>query len=244
MATLAMEANRRSYVDDQSFFTRMAWILSGVIVVAFAQHAALGRVDIPQVPVWVHLHALVMLAWLALLVTQNRLAGAGQLATHRRLGRIGALLVCALVALNAYTSVMALALHRWPPFFSASYFLALNAVDAAAFAGLIYLAIRHRRKTETHRRLMIGGTIVILEPAFGRLLPMPLIGGEIGEWLIMIIQLGIVATIAMHDRRTLARVHGATIGIAATVVVGHVLVALAAYSDPVIRLAESITGGA
>lgn len=243
MATVAAGPASSSYSASQPFFVKLAWILSAIIVIGFAQNAALGRVNIPAVPIWVHFHGLAMLAWLALFVTQNRLAASGNLALHRRLGRIGAVLLCAIAVLAVFTAVMSLKLHRFPFFFTAPYFLALTSIDTLAFAGLVFAGIANRAHTETHRRLIAGGTIVILEPAFGRLLPMPLIGGETGEWIVMLVQLGFVAAIAWHDRRTLGRVHGATLAVAAVIVLSHVAVSLASRSGPVIALAARIAGG-
>ena len=242
MATVAAAPASSSYATSQPFFVRLAWILSAIIVIGFAQNAALGRVDIPAIPVWVHLHGLLMLAWLALFITQNRLAASGNLALHRRLGWVGAFLVCAIVGVACFTGVMSLALHRFPPFFSAPYFLALTLVDTLAFGGLVLAGVTNRRETETHRRLIMGGTIVILEPAFGRLLPTPLIGGELTEWIIMLIQLGVVGLIARNDRKTLGRVHPATFSVAVVIALSHVVVSLAAKSGPVIALAHRIAG--
>lgn len=243
MATVAAVPAPSSYVASQSFFVKLAWVLSAIIVIGFAQNAALGRVDIPAVPVWVHLHGLAMLAWLGLFITQNRLAASGNLALHRKLGWAGAFLVFAIVGLALFAGLMSLVLHRSPPFFTAPFFLMLTAVDTLSFAGLVWAGVVNRRHTETHRRLIAGGTIVILEPAFGRLLPAPLIGGELTEWLILVIQLGILAVIGAHDRRTLGRVHPATLWVTAVIVLGHAVVSLASRSAPVIALANHITGG-
>ena len=241
MATQAYTAPS-SYRADQGFFVRLAWILAAIIVIGFAQNAALGRVNIPAVPVWVHFHGLLMLSWLALLVTQNRLAAAGNLALHRRLGWAGAFLVCAIVGLACFTGVMSLALHRYPPFFTPSFFLALTLTDTMAFGGLVFAGIANRRETEAHRRLMLGATIIILEPAFGRLLPAPILGGEMTEWITMVIQLGFVLAIARHDRRTLGRVHPATVSVGIVVALAHIVVTLAARSPWVIALAGRIAG--
>lgn len=239
MATLVAGHESGSYSSDQPFFVKLAWILAAIIVFGFAQNAALGRVDIPAVPIWVHLHGLAMLGWLTLLVVQNRLAASGNLALHRTLGWLGAFLVCAIVGLACFSGVMALALHRVPPFFPDAYFLALTQIGTLTFAGLIFAGIANRRDTQTHRRLMLGGTIGILEPALGRLLPMPILGLT-GEWIIMAIQLGFVGVMALHDRKTLGHVHPATFSVALVMALYHVVISLAAQSAPVISLAERI----
>jgi hypothetical protein len=242
MATLAAGSGPASYRANQSFFVKMAWLLVAIIVIGFTQNAALGRVDIPAVPVWVHLHGLLMLTWLGLFVTQNRLAASGNLALHRKLGWIAAFVVCAIFGLACFTGVMSLKLHRFPFFFTAPFFLSLVFVEAFGFAGLVFAGIASRADTESHRRLMMGSTILILEPAFGRLLPMPLIGGETSEWIVLAIQLAFVGAIALQDRRTIGMVHRATFAIGMVIALEHVLVSLAARSGPVIALAAQLTG--
>jgi len=242
MATLAQGAGAQPVLAGQSFFVKLAWILSAVIVFAFAQNAALGRVDIPRVPVWVHLHGLAMLVWLGLFVNQNRLAAAGNFALHRKLGRVSAFVVCLIVGLTSFAGVRAVALHRQPPFFEPAFFLMLTQLGAVCFGGLVLAGIANRRDTETHRRLMAGATIVLTDAALGRLVPFPLLGGERGEWLTTALMLGIVALIARHDRRTLGRIHPATVWVGMVILLAHVVISLAAKAPPVVALAARIAG--
>jgi hypothetical protein len=82
----------------------------------------------------------------------------------------------------------ALAGERQPPFFSRSYFLALTMVERVVFAAVAAWGVSLRRRTEWHRRAMLGALVVILEPALGRVLPMPLMNGW-GEWTIVALQI-------------------------------------------------------
>src|SRR3546814_9908486 len=68
------------------------------------------------------------------------------------------------------TGIASLVLNRFPPFFTPPHFLALTVTESLVFGAMVAWAIRRRRATDWHRRLMIGATIVILEPALGRLL--------------------------------------------------------------------------
>jgi hypothetical protein len=237
MATLANGAAR-----EQPFFLRMIIGMSVIIVIGFAQFAARGFVNVGTAPLWVHLHGAIMIAWLALLVFQSSLVQRGNLMLHRQLGVIGVVLAAGVVALGSFTGLRAIALHRVPPFFSDAYFLALTQLGLLAFAGLVIAAVANRHRPEWHRRLMLGAVILILEPAFGRLLPMPLLGAW-GEWLIMVIQLGAVALVALHDRRRFSAVHPATIAVALVVIALHVAVTLAATSGPVVAYASALAAG-
>ena len=133
-------------------------------------------------------------------------------------------------------------LGRFPPFFSPPYFLTLTAIESLVFGLMVWAAVRRRNRTDWHRRLMIGATIVILEPALGRLLPMPLMIGW-SDLPIGLIQLGVVGIIALYDRRTLGSVHPATKAIAAIVIAVRVVIYLLALTPPVIALADRLVGG-
>lgn len=223
------------------FWHRMAIGLAIFIVVGFLQFALRGFVDPVAAPFWVHVHGVAMLSWLALLIVQPTLVSRDNLALHRKLGWAGAALAILITCLGIFTGVASLVLNRFPPFFPPPYFLALTVVESLVFGLMVWAAVRRRHTTAWHRRLMIGATIVILEPALGRILPMPLMIGwsDIPSGLI---QLGVVGIVALYDRRTLGRVHPATKAVAAIVIAVRVTIYLLAMMPPVIALAERLAG--
>lgn len=236
MATLAGGATR-----DKPFFLRMIIGIALIIVLGFAQFAARGFVNFGTAPLWVHLHGVVMLSWLGLLIYQSSLIQRGNVMLHRRLGVLGIVLAAALVVLGMFTGLRAIALHRAPPYFSDAYFLALTQVDLVIFAGTVVAAVANRHRPEWHRRLMIGALVLLMEPAFGRLLPMPLLGIW-GEWVVMALQLATLAIVAQHDRQRFVGIHPATIVSALIVVFAHVAVTLASLTPFFIERAAEIAG--
>jgi hypothetical protein len=237
MATTAPGA-----VRAERFWQRMAIGLALFIIIGFLQFALRGFVDPMAAPFWVHLHGVAMLAWLGLLIVQPTLVSRDNLPLHRRLGWIGASLALLIAGLGIFTGLASLVLHRFPPFFAPPYFLVLTTVEALVFGLMVWAAVRRRHTTDWHRRLMIGATIVILEPALGRILPLPLMIGW-SDIPIGLIQLAVVGIIALHDRRTLGRVHPATKAIAAIVIAVRITIYLLAMTPPVIALADRLTGG-
>ncbi|WP_421836509.1 adenylate cyclase [Novosphingobium sp.] len=233
-----------SYLTDQRFFTRLAQVLAGLIVFGFLQWALRGFVNPVRTPLYIHTHGLAMLGWLGTIVTQNRLAGSGNLALHRRLGWASLALVLAIVGLGSFAGRMALAAHRVPPFFTDSYFLALTHVEVAVFALTVGVAIAMRRQTQWHRRLMIAATVILMEPALGRLLPMPLLGQVGGGWLEAALQVGFLGIMARHDGKMLGRVHPATLLGMGLVVAVHALIQLLAGMPMVAAYAEAIARSA
>lgn len=238
----ALRTAPSSYRSDQGFFVAYAAVLALVIVFGFAQFALRGFSNPMTAPWWVHLHGLVMLGWLGLLVTQNVLAQSGSLALHRKLGRMSAVLVVAIVALGSFTAFKALQLHRQPPFFTPAYFLGLSNIGVMLFAGMVAWAVVLRRDTQWHRRLMLGATVLLLEPAFGRLLPMPLLMPW-GEWVTMLLQLGFIAVLMRHDLRTLGAIHPASRACALLIVASHIAFELFSRLPAAQAFASSIAAG-
>ena len=236
-----MAINAEGAARAELFWHRMAIGLAVFIVLGFLQFALRGFVDPVAAPFWVHLHGVAMLAWLALLIVQPTLVSRDNLALHRRLGWAGAALAILITCLGIFTGIASLVLNRFPPFFTPPYFLALTTVESLVFGLMVWAAVRRRHTTAWHRRLMIGATIVILEPALGRILPMPLMIGW-SDIPIGLIQLAVVGIIAVYDRRTLGRVHPATKVIAAIVIAVRITIYMLAITPPVIALAERLAG--
>ncbi|MFM5932446.1 MAG: adenylate cyclase [Novosphingobium sp.] len=229
-------------LDDAAFFRKITTVLVVVIVLGFAQNALLGRAAYAYSLIWPHVHGAVMLAWLALHGFQARHAAAGNLAMHRKLGWLGAFLAVAVVGTMSYSGIAALRSGNVPPFFAPAYFLALTQVGAVVFGGLVFAAITRRSQSDYHRRLMTGALILLLNPALGRILPMPLMGGW-GGWACLAIELLVVAVIAAHDTRKLGRIHPSTAMVGAILAMGEVLVALSATSPVIQGIAADIAGG-
>ncbi|MDE2411276.1 MAG: hypothetical protein KGM18_05810 [Sphingomonadales bacterium] len=236
MATLAQPATR-----EADFYRNMAIGLSAFILFGFAQFAARGFVDYRNVPLIVHVHGMVMVGWLGLLVTQASLVARDNMALHRKLGWFAALLATLIAPLAIGVCVTAIRVGMAPPFFTSPYFLALVSIEGLLFSATVWWAIARRKQTDWHRRLMIGANVMLMEPALGRILPMPLIGGEAGEFVALGVQLVVIGLLLRHDRATLGRVHPATVAATLLVIAGHAAVTIGArtpfYVDLAARLA-------
>ena len=228
-----------SFLADQKFFTRMALIMIAVIFVGFIQFSLRGLVDWSGAYAGVYIHGFLMLAWLILLAGQNVLIQNRNFALHRKLGWLAVPIVVGVLPTGFYTGYMAVLLDRVPPFFSDPYFLALTFIQTSVFGVMVLRGVAWRKQTQWHRRLMMGATFIVLEPAFGRLLPMPIIGQQ-GGWLIVLIQLGFVAWMGAHDRKTLGSVHPATIIAGFLLIIVHSIVQLLAITPAWQAVATSI----
>ncbi|QGN56523.1 hypothetical protein GKE62_16690 [Novosphingobium sp. Gsoil 351] len=231
----------RALDAESAFFARYATGLAIFIFIAFAQFDLRGMAPLSKFGWEIHAHAAVMVAWLGLTVAQPWLAASGNRALHRRLGWISLVVLATLPVVGSLAGTAALRDGIVPPFFTPAYFLALVNVGVVLVAAMVLWAVALRRRSDWHRRLMIGSTALLLEPALGRTLPMPLMGGW-GEWVALAIQLGALAFLVGHDRRTLARVHPATLAAMLVIVIDHLLVETLSQFPPMIVLAAGIAG--
>jgi hypothetical protein len=248
MATTAQDSGyvkrrpARGFMADQPYFTRFTICLAIFIVFGFVQFSLRGFVDVRSAPLLTHLHGGLMLAWLGVTIAQNVLVGRDQLSVHRKLGWMACALVAGIAVIGVSVGFNAVAGDRGPPFFSTPYFLALTIIEPLAFAGVVAWGVTLRRSTQWHRRLMLGATIIILEPALGRLLPMPLMGAW-GEWTILALQVLVLTILARHDHKVLGKAHPATISLMAIVVIVHLSVSLLSIVSPFAAFAEAVAAG-
>ena len=173
MATVA-QAPLSPSVGDERFFLRSAIIMAAIIVAGFSFQLAMGRSTFAS-PVRVHAHAILFMGWVAIYLTQNILVANGRIGLHRRLGWLAAVWMVPMVVSGFFVTAMMVRNGTAPFFFQPLQFLIFDPVTVTGFAGLTLAAILLRRRTEWHRRLHFCGLALLLGPAFGRLLPMPLI---------------------------------------------------------------------
>lgn len=216
----------RGYMADQGFYTRFAIFLSLFIVLAFGGFALSGLGNPAPAPLIVHAHAVLMLAWLGMYILQSSLISAGQVTVHRKTGWLSLAVALAAMLTGAATGIHAVDSGRVPPFFTNAFFMALTSVGVILFAAVVTLAVIKRREVQWHRRLMIGSGVLISEPAFGRVVPLPLTGQSLGELIILGLQLALVGILARHDVKILGRVHPATLVVALALVTHHLAIEL------------------
>lgn len=157
---------------EARFFLVMAWCMALMVVAGFAFNLAMGRSSF-AVPFPYHFHAAVFFGWTALYVLQNTLVFRGNIALHRRLGKLALLFVPLIVLAGLWLTLTALRFRGGPPFFGQAEFLFVNICQLLAFAGLVGWAIGQCRHTDWHRRLMYGGMATLCSPGLARLLPLP-----------------------------------------------------------------------
>jgi hypothetical protein len=205
MATLGGAQSRAS--DADNFFRILAIIMAFTVVAGFSVQYLAGRSSFGARTL-VHVHGLAFMAWVGLFVAQAWLATHGPISLHRRLGWIGAGWILVLVLLGSVITIDVIQRGTTPFFFQPQNFLIANPFSAIMFAALAWTAIRLRRHTDWHMRLHICAMTTIIGPAFGRLLPMPLLIPYAFEMAGIVSLVFPVAGI-VHDLRKYGHVHPA-----------------------------------
>lgn len=231
-------------VSEQRAWRRQAWLTGGmalIFVAGFSMQLLMGRSSFAA-PAVVHFHALIFFGWVALSTVQAGLAAGGGMRWHRPLGWLGAAWV--LVMMLAGTAVMLAVVRtgRTPFFFQPQPFLIQNLATLLCFAGLTGAAIMLRRDTGWHRRLHLCALACLMGPAFGRLLPMPLMMPYAFE-IALLPGLAFPAWLAWREAREDGAVHPAWIPGIAALPFTILLATLLAHAAPGDALYSRVVAG-
>lgn len=220
---MATSPAERYQLENRLYF-RTAIALSILIVAGFSLSNVIGITNFIAAPASTKLHGTIMAALVVLFLVQNILGTGRNLALHRKLGYFGIGLAIAAVLTAWNTAFVTTAFDRAPPVFSPPYFLAMTLVQPVFFGAMVVLAITYRKKTDWHRRFMLGSLMLVLEPAIGRLeiiATVMAMGGpeqalpflSTNTWFIpmldLCVQLIIIGLVMLGDRAIRGSVHPA-----------------------------------
>jgi hypothetical protein len=148
-----------------------ALILAGIMFVGFAKNYYFRTwIGTRPITFMVHVHGLIMTAWIVLFVVQTLLVANRRTDLHRKLGIAGTILASIVVALGLYT-IAAQIIRRHPHINVERFttlFVAFDGLSLLLFGGLVVTAVRVRLRPQSHKRLMVMAMVSLLPPAFGR----------------------------------------------------------------------------
>jgi hypothetical protein len=201
---------------DRRFFSGMAIAAALVVFLGFAPTYFLKAwFGTPALPMFLHLHGVLMTSWLLLLFIQNRLVAMRRTDVHRRLGVAGAFLAAAIVSVTVVSAIIALRIPLGLARFDPTAVLA-SLGSMVQFAGFVAVALLMRRNPDAHKRLMFLGTAVLLTASVGRLIGsrlFVLLGGP--SVLIPVTVYAVcdafLAVMIVYDLATRRRVHSSLI---------------------------------
>ena len=239
MATMA--GPRALARGDDGFFLTMAFVMAGTIFGAFSMHLAMGRSSFDAPPV-VHGHAIVFMGWVVIYVAQNWFATRGPIALHRKLGWLACAWLILMIVMGTAVTIFDVRRAHTPPIFQPLHFLVFDPLSIIGAAALFFAGVSLRRQTDWHRRLNYCGMAMLTGPAFGRLLPMPLlIPWAYHAALLCTFVFPVVGIIA--DQRRDGRVHPAWIWGLGAMLMTELLTDLITYSPIGLSLYQAVASG-
>ena len=168
MATTTPNFHRR--ISDRPLYLAAAILIPLVVLAGFARTYFLkGFFGTPPLPSFiVHIHGVVMTAWVLLFIVQVTLVAKRRTKIHMRLGILGAILSALVVVVGILTALYAAARGATPgppPLV----FLIIPLGDMVVFGILAGAALYFRKRLDIHKRLMLLAAAAMLPPAIARI---------------------------------------------------------------------------
>jgi hypothetical protein len=156
---------------DRPFYTGMAIAAAVVVFAGFAPTYFLrANYQTTPLPTYLQVHGVLFTTWIALFIAQTSLVAARRTNVHRRLGWAMAALAVVMVVVGTTAGIWSMRRQVEAGLAQqAQAFLTTPLFSMVAFAAFVAAAIRLRRDSQTHKRLMLLATISILDAAVARL---------------------------------------------------------------------------
>lgn len=163
-------------MGDRRLFLTAAILFALIVVIGFARTYYLKSffAPLPLPSLLVHIHGIVMSAWVGLFVTQVFLIRSHNVELHKKVGIAGVGLACVVVVVGFFTAISAATngTASFPPNVPRLAFLVVPMFDLLMMVLLFGGAIYFRRSPAKHKRLMLLTAINLLPPALARF-PIP-----------------------------------------------------------------------
>lgn len=220
-----VEAPARQRSVFRSFLMYQAWFFVLVAIIGFAPSAFKFFAGKMSLPWTVHVHGVVMMAWMLGYAAQTTFAARGDLTSHRVWGArltwlAGAVLFVMALAVAGLLRRFDPSLTHMPTLYDV---FAIQMVSIVWFAVFVTWGLLARASAEWHRRLMTFGTLVLLQAAADRMDWLPDESVPM-YWRSAFRLYAVMTPMIAFDLLTLRRLHPATLSCAAIVFVGHVFV--------------------
>lgn len=165
---------RQQTANAEAFYAWSATAMALVVVAGFSLQAFMGRSSFAARPL-VHVHGVIFMGWVMLFTAQAWLAVQGPHSAHRTLGRLSAAWMALMMVMGFWITIDVVQRGLTPFFFQPQHFLIANPFNLVMFGVLVAAALHFRHQRDWHMRLQLCAMAALLGPAFGRLLPMPLL---------------------------------------------------------------------
>ena len=187
------------------FYRLMALSFIAVSLVAFSTGFIKGDLAARFREPWVQIHAAAFIAWQFLFLWQTMLIAADRRALHRRFGIALAMLAVVMIGIAIQAGLWGFAKNGHPVGALSVLYAAIPHVDMILFTAFVCLALAFRKKSDTHKRLMVLAAIALMDAVAGRLPAL----WRIGPWAHFVVQDAFVVAGIAYDWIYFRRVHPA-----------------------------------
>ena len=230
MATVAMSRAIRR--PGALYFPVVTTLLLGLSLLAFADNLFTDVHQPSNSDPQMVVHGLFGAAWVGLFAIQAWLIYFGRIALHRQLGQWVFLVGAGLVLSTLYLFVSKF--HGWAAMEPE---VLANRLLLPVFVVCAGLAYTRRNRRDWHKRLLLIGTMALLEPVLARIydpLTGPFLPAKMSETLDTLLYLSylssswlaLIGSLWLYDRVTLGRIHRVTLVGSGAIVAINVLVYL------------------
>lgn len=170
MTATTLEAERTAVRGARYFYVWMAGACAAIAFLGFAPtywtRVATGSFNAAPI---VHIHGLLFSAWTLFFFGQAWLVARGEIVRHRAMGLVGISLATAMCIIGVLTAMRSMAKAAELGAALAGREFAIVSLSAIVFFAIVVaLAIANVHKPDTHKRLMLLGTVSLLQAAVAR----------------------------------------------------------------------------
>lgn len=169
-----MPGSAEAVIPDTRRLQRLfLWVALGIAAVAVAGFARSyylkSLFGTRPLTLAVHVHGLIMSAWLVVFVMQTWLIAIRRTLWHRQLGIAGALLAALIIPYGIALTVLALQREIQAHVLGKMHFLLLiNVVNLLLFGAFVGSGLLLRSRADVHKRLMLLAAVALVAPAAAR----------------------------------------------------------------------------
>jgi hypothetical protein len=185
--------------NERLFYCGMALLATAAVVIGFGPswfmrgYITSSRPLTPLAPLVV-VHAVALTAWMVVFITQAGLISTRQHKLYMRLGIATVGLAVVIVMTGLLTGARQASLGSGPPGIPPLTWFATPFLDMVVFTGLVAGGYVYRRDPQTHKRLMLCATLLMLQPGVGRMaLPDTMLGPELGTLIAFLVATPLLA---------------------------------------------------
>jgi hypothetical protein len=187
------------------FFVSMAILFPILVALGFVPDYQMMAQENIQLHWFLHVHGLIMTAWLGIFLTQTLLIAKDNLKLHRQLGQIGFVFGILVLASLLGITVRALIVNN-PPEAGGQFDILFIQMYLLVLFGIFFTwGMRVRKQAAAHKRLLLLATLIVIQAGIDRIRFLP--GLEVAVFIRFIYLDILLIPLFVYDWLNLKRIH-------------------------------------